>query len=80
MQPPELLKCCPPFQGVYYVEGVYVGVYLGIRGTPEGQKCGYAKEHWNESMDEDSPARLREYEALLRELEEEITQKLNESA
>jgi len=43
------------------------------------RRCGETLRHWNQSLDEDAPARMREYEALLRELEEEILQKVNES-
>jgi hypothetical protein len=42
------------------------------------RRCAEALHHWNQSLDEDAPARTREYEALLRELEEEILQNVNE--
>jgi hypothetical protein len=42
--------------------------------------CAEALQHWNQSLDEDAPARMREYEALLQQLEEEILQNVNESA
>jgi hypothetical protein len=41
-------------------------------------KCNEALQHWNQSLDDDAPLRRREYEALLRELEEEILQILIE--
>jgi hypothetical protein len=43
------------------------------------RRCTDTLQYWNESLDEDAPARMREYEALLRELEEEILQNVNES-
>jgi hypothetical protein len=42
-------------------------------------RCAEARQHWNQSLDEDAPARRHEYRALLRELEEEILQNVNES-
>ena len=42
-------------------------------------KCGEALKHWNLSFKEEAPLRRREYEALLRELEQEILQNLIES-
>jgi hypothetical protein len=41
------------------------------------RQCAEALRHWNRSSDEDAPARTREYEALLRELEEEILQNVD---
>ena len=41
--------------------------------------CRESLQHWNQSLDDDAPARMREYEALLRELEEEILQNVNDS-
>ena len=43
------------------------------------RQCAEALQHWNQSLDKDAPARVREYEALLCELEEEILQDVNES-
>ena len=43
------------------------------------RRCAEALQHWNQSLDEDAPVRVQEYEALLRELEEETLQKVNES-
>ena len=37
-------------------------------------RCAEALQHWNLSLDENAPMRVGEYEALLRELEEEILQ------
>jgi len=42
-------------------------------------RCAAALQHWNQFLDEDAPVRMREYETLLRELEEEILQNVNES-
>jgi hypothetical protein len=42
-------------------------------------KCAEALRHWSQSLDEDAPLRRREYEALLRELEEEILHNIDES-
>jgi len=42
-------------------------------------RCGETLQYWNQSLDKDAPARMREYEALLQELEEEILQNVNES-
>jgi hypothetical protein len=42
------------------------------------RQCDEALRHWSRSSDEDAPARTREYEALLLELEEEILQNVNE--
>ena len=42
-------------------------------------KCAEALQYWNQSLKEDASLRRREYEALLRELEEEILQNLIES-
>ena len=42
------------------------------------RRCAEALQHWNQSLDEDAPARVREYEALLWELEEEILQNVSE--
>ena len=43
------------------------------------RQCADALQHWNQSLDEDASARVQEYEALLRELEEEILQNVNAS-
>jgi len=43
------------------------------------RRCGETLDHWNRSLDEDALLRMREYETLLRELEEEILQNVNES-
>jgi len=43
------------------------------------RRCAEALRHWNRSTSEEAPARREEYEALLRGLEEEILQSLNES-
>ena len=43
------------------------------------RRCGETQQHWKQSSDENAPARVREYEALLHELEEEISQNVNES-
>jgi hypothetical protein len=42
-------------------------------------RCAEALRYWNQSLDEDAPVRIHEYQALLRELEEEILQNINES-
>ena len=42
-------------------------------------RCADTLKYWNHSLDEDAPARMREYKILLRELEEEILQNVNES-
>ena len=42
-------------------------------------RCGETLQHWNRSLDEVAPARVREYEALLHELEEEILQNVDAS-
>ena len=42
-------------------------------------RCADALQYWKHSLDEDAPARVREYEDLLRELEEEILLNLDES-
>ena len=44
------------------------------------RRCSEALRHWDKSAEEDAPARRQEYQALLRELEEEIEQNLNEFA
>ena len=41
-------------------------------------KCFKALDHWNQSKEAIAPVRRAEYSALLRELEVEIFQKLNE--
>ena len=43
------------------------------------RRCAEALRHWNESTSEEAPARREEYAALLRDLEAEILQNLNES-
>ena len=43
------------------------------------RRCAEALRHWNESASEEAPARREEYAALLRDLEAEILQNLNES-
>ena len=42
------------------------------------RRCAGALQHWNQSLDENAPMRVEEYEALLRELEEEVFQTVNE--
>lgn len=42
-------------------------------------RCAEALQYWKQSSDENARARVREYEALLHELEEEILQNVNES-
>jgi len=41
--------------------------------------CTEALQHWTQSLDENASMRVAEYGALLRELEEEILQILDES-
>jgi len=41
------------------------------------RQCAEALQHWNQSLDEDAPARMQEYRALLQELEDEISQNIN---
>ena len=43
------------------------------------RRCAEALQHWNESDSEEASARREEYAALLRDLEAEILQNLNES-
>ena len=43
------------------------------------RQCADALRHWKQSLNENAPARVREYEALLRELEAEILQMVNKS-
>lgn len=43
------------------------------------RQCGEALQHWIQSLDEDAPVRMQEYEALLQDLEEEISHNVNES-
>jgi len=42
------------------------------------RKCAEALRYWNESASEEAPARREEYAALLKDLEAEILQGLNE--
>jgi hypothetical protein len=42
------------------------------------RQCAEALRHWNESASEEAPARRKEYAALLRDLEAEILQRLDE--
>ena len=42
-------------------------------------RCADALQHWKQSLDENALMRVGEYEALLRELKEEILQNVNES-
>lgn len=42
-------------------------------------RCAEALRYWKQSSDENAQARMREYEGLLRELEEEILLNVNES-
>ena len=42
-------------------------------------RCAEALRYWNQSLDEDALLRMREYEALLQDLEEEISQNVNQS-
>jgi hypothetical protein len=42
------------------------------------QKCSEAIKYWTDSRLKEAPDRKREYEALLHELEREITQSLDE--
>ena len=42
-------------------------------------QCAEALRFWNQSSSEDAPARMREYKALLQELEKEILKTVNES-
>ncbi len=44
------------------------------------RQCREALRHWGRSAEEDAPARRREYQALLGELEKEIEQSLSEFA
>lgn len=43
------------------------------------RRCAAALRHWNQSASDEAPARREEYAALLRDLEGEILQFLNES-
>lgn len=43
------------------------------------RQCSEALKYWNESTSEDAAARRKEYESLLRDLGEEISQSLSES-
>ncbi|MEA3435224.1 MAG: hypothetical protein U9R43_02085 [Thermodesulfobacteriota bacterium] len=42
------------------------------------RKCSEALHHWNESASDEAPVRREEYAALLRDLEAEILQSLDE--
>jgi hypothetical protein len=42
-------------------------------------RCTKARQYWERSLSENAPARMREYEALMHELEEEILQNMNEA-
>jgi len=42
-------------------------------------RCAQALQHWKQSAEKSAPERRQEYQKLLRELEEEILQNLNES-
>ena len=42
------------------------------------RRCAEALRHWNESASEEAPARREEYATLLRDLEAEILQSLDE--
>ena len=42
------------------------------------RKCAEALRHWNESASDEAPERREEYAALLRDLEAEILQSLDE--
>ena len=42
-------------------------------------RCADALQHWTQSLDKNASMRVEEYRALLRELEEEILQNLDES-
>jgi len=42
-------------------------------------RCAEALRYWNQSDSEEAPARREEYTALLKDLEGEILQSLNES-
>jgi hypothetical protein len=44
------------------------------------RQCADTLQYWNQSLGEEALVRMREYETLLRELEEEILQNVNESA
>lgn len=43
------------------------------------RRCAEALRHWNESASDEAPARREEYAALLRDLEAEILENLDES-
>ena len=43
------------------------------------RKCLEALKYWNQAGSEEAPARMEEYQTLLRDLAEEILQSLNES-
>ena len=43
------------------------------------RRCAEALHHWNQSASDEAPVRREEYAALLRDLEAEILQNLNES-
>ena len=42
------------------------------------RRCSESLHHWNQSASDEAPARREEYAALLRELEAEILQSLDE--
>ena len=42
------------------------------------RRCAEAMQHWNQSASDEAPARREEYAALLRDLEAEILQSLDE--
>ena len=44
----------------------------------DSMRCAEAMQHWNQSTSEEAPARMEEYAALLRDLEAEILQSLDE--
>jgi len=43
------------------------------------RRCAEALQHWNQSAEISAPERRHEYQRLLKELEEEILQNLDES-
>ena len=42
------------------------------------RRCAEAMQHWNQSASDEAPVRREEYAALLRDLEAEILQRLDE--
>jgi len=73
-----ILKRFPDREGI--IKRIFSGDDNFKTACEDFQQCSEVLRYWNQSTETQAPARRKEYEALLNELEQEIKQRLIEAA